>query len=80
VVAVSAPVDWVPLTARLPLQPPLALQEVALVADQLSVEALPDVTDDGFALKDTVGAAAEAVTVVVCAAVPPGPVHDKVKD
>lgn len=75
VLAFSVPVDCVPLTARLPLQPPLAVQEVALVADQLSVDALPEVIDDGLALMLTVGAAAEAVTVALCAAVPPGPVQ-----
>ena len=47
-----------------PLQPPEAVQEVALVEDQLSVEPLPEVTVLGLALNVTVGAGAATVTVV----------------
>jgi hypothetical protein len=36
----SAPVDWEPLSALLPDQPPPAVQAVALAEDQMSV-ALP---------------------------------------
>jgi hypothetical protein len=36
VLAVSAPVDWVPLTALVPDQPPEAVQLVALVDAQVN--------------------------------------------
>lgn len=75
VLALRAPVDCEPLTARFPLQPPLAVQEVAFVADHVRVEALPADTEDGLAPRLTVGAAADAVTVAVCAAPPPVPVQ-----
>jgi hypothetical protein len=39
---VSAPVVCEPLMALLPDQPPEAVQEVALLADQVSVDAPPD--------------------------------------
>jgi hypothetical protein len=78
VFAVRAPVDCEPLTALEPLQPPLAEQEVALVADQVSVELLPEEIALGPALRITVGADAETVTVAVCTALPPGPVHARV--
>ena len=42
----------------LPLQPPDAVQDVALVLDQVRVLDSPLVTDVGFALSDTVGATA----------------------
>ena len=64
VLAVKAPVDWLPLTGMVPLQPPLAVQAVALVEDQLNVEPLPEVTVLGVLVKVTVGAAAATVTVV----------------
>ena len=75
VLAFSVPVDCEPLIARFPLQPPLAVQAVAFVADHVRVEARPASIEEGIALNVTVGAAADAVTVVVCAALPPGPVH-----
>ena len=47
----------VPLLDFAPLQSPLALQEVGLlVALQVRVELLPDVTEIGFELKFTTGA------------------------
>lgn len=52
---------------------------MACVADQVSVELPPDVIALGPALKDTVGAGLETVTVAVCAPVPPGPVQVSVK-
>ena len=76
--AVSAPVDCVPLTALAPDQPPEAVQEVALVADQFSVALAPLVIALGPTLKVTVGATALMDTVADWAAVPPGPVHDRV--
>lgn len=56
-----------------PLQPPDAVQAVALVLDQVRVEAAPDFTLLGEALKVTVGAWLETVTVADCVAAPPGP-------
>jgi hypothetical protein len=58
-----------------PDQAPVAVQEVALVADHTSVEALPLATALGFALKLTVGAAAATDTVAAWVALPPLPVQ-----
>jgi hypothetical protein len=55
----SAPVAKDPLVARDPSQPPEAVQEVALVEDQLSVVFVPVFTVLGFAERLTVGAAVE---------------------
>jgi hypothetical protein len=73
--AVSEPVDCDPLVGLEPFQVPLAVQEVALVTDHVSVELLPAVIDEGLALRITVGAVADVVTVTLCEALPPGPVH-----
>ena len=79
VVAVNAGVDTEPPpTDFAPLQPPDAVQEVALVEDQVSVEAAPFATVVGFALKLTVGAGCVTVTLADCAPVPPGPMQVKV--
>lgn len=59
VVEVSALVDWEPLVASEPDQPPDAVQEVALVELHVRVETAPGVTVEGFALRLTVGAAEE---------------------
>jgi hypothetical protein len=59
----SAPVDWLPLPARVPLQPPDAMQDDALVAAQVRVDALPCETLLGLALKETMGTAVDTVTV-----------------
>lgn len=59
----STPVDCDPLTALLPLQAPDAVQAVAFVADQLSVELVPLVTELGEALKDITGAGDVTETV-----------------
>ncbi len=79
VVAVSGPVLCVPLGACEPDQPPPAVQAVALVELQVSVEAPPLATDVGAAPSETVGAgvvAAATVTVAVAAGlVPPAPVQ-----
>ena len=69
----SAPVDWVPLTALLPDQAPEAVQEVAWVADQVRIALVPLVIALGPTLKLTVGAGEVTVTVVDCAARPPAP-------
>jgi hypothetical protein len=73
--AVSAPVDCEPLTALAPDQAPEAVQEVALAADQLSVELLPLLTVPGLAAKATVGAGEVTDTVDDCVAPPPLPVQ-----
>lgn len=59
----------------LPDQAPEAEHEVALLLDQVSVEALPELTVLGLALSVTNGAMPGTVTVVDCVAEPPGPVH-----
>jgi hypothetical protein len=77
--AVSVPVEWEPLTAWAPDQAPLAVQEVALLDDQESIEALPLLTVLGLALRLTVAlGVALTVTVADCAALPPAPVHVRV--
>lgn len=66
-----------PLVASVPVQPPLAVQEVALVLDHVRVELLPDAMVVGLADRVTVGAGT-AVTVTVALAgdvVPPVPVQ-----
>ena len=51
------------------------MQEVALVADQLSVEPLPLATVLGLADKVIVGTGWVTDTVADCAALPPAPVQ-----
>jgi hypothetical protein len=73
-VLVRAPVDWTPLTALLPDQPPEAAHEVALTDDHVSVALPPFETALGPTLRLTVGAGALTETVTDCAALPaPGP-------
>lgn len=60
--AVSAPVDWLPLVALLPLQPPEAVQLVALLEFQARVDDPPSLTAVGFALSVTDGAGGVTVT------------------
>jgi hypothetical protein len=74
--AVSAPVDWLPDVALVPDQSPEAVQEVALVEDQFSVDAPPLATEVGLAVSDTVGTV-DAVTVTLAdtLALPPAPVQ-----
>ena len=55
-VALSAPVDWLPLVALAPVQPPEAVQLVALVELQVSVEDAPFAIEAGAAEIVTVGA------------------------
>jgi hypothetical protein len=75
VVVLSAPVVEDPLVARDPCQPPEAVQEVALVEDQVSVVFAPVCTVLGLAARFTVGAALVTDTVAVCVALPPAPVQ-----
>jgi len=53
VVVVSALVDSLPVGALVPDQPPEAVQDVAFVEDQLSVEDKPFATTIGLAVSDT---------------------------
>jgi hypothetical protein len=78
VVALSAPVDCDPLIAWAPLHAPDAVQEVALVEDQVRVDVPPWATLDGLAVSDTLGGAADTVTVADCDAEPPAPVQVRV--
>ena len=64
-----------PLVARDPSQPPEAVQEVALVEDQVSVVLAPVCTVLGLAARFTVGIALVTDTVAECVALPPAPVQ-----
>jgi hypothetical protein len=68
-------VDCEPLSPLEPLQPPDAVQAVALPLDHVSVEAPPALTLLGVALKVTFGALLETVMVTDCEADPPDPVQ-----
>ena len=70
-----APVPWVPLTAREPLQPPEALQEVALVELQVSVELAPGAITEGLTESVAVGSGRMATDALAGAELPPAPVH-----
>jgi hypothetical protein len=74
VVAVKAPVEVLPLVLWPPFHPPEAVQAVALVALQVSVEEPPLGMVVGLAVSVTAGAGM-TVTVAVCVAGPPGPVQ-----
>ena len=73
--AVSAPLDCEPVNAWLPDQPPEAVQAVALVEDQVRVDAVPLLTVLGLAEKLTVGDGVVTDTVADCVALPPDPVQ-----
>jgi len=75
VVAVSAGVVCVLAVASEPLQPPEAVQAVALADDQVSAEVAPLLTVAGFAVSVTAGAGVVTDTVADCAALPPLPVQ-----
>jgi hypothetical protein len=65
-------VDWEPLIALLPVQPPEAVQAVALLDTQLKVVLPPLVMVLGLALMLTVALGVLlTVTVADCAALPP---------
>jgi hypothetical protein len=72
-----------PLVALLPVQPPLAVHELALVEDQVSTAVPPDCTEAGLADSETVGAAAWLALVTATATVlliePPVPVQASAK-
>lgn len=64
-----------PLVALAPDQPPLAVQLVALVLDQVKVELDPVVIWVGLAVSVTVGFGAATVTVTFSEVEPPAPVQ-----
>jgi hypothetical protein len=64
-----------PFTPLDPFHAPEAVQELALVEDQVKVELPPLATLVGLALSETVGAAFEAITVTDCVALPPAPLQ-----
>ena len=69
---------WLPLVAVEIVQPlgDVALQEVALAEDHVSVEDWPDVVVVGLAVRETVGVWAEpTVTVALAGVLPPEPVQ-----
>jgi hypothetical protein len=84
VVALSAPVDALPLVAMGPIQPPVAVHEVALVLLQVSVALAPPVRLLGLAESITVGeggavaAVTDTVAVTVAGVVPAAPAQLKV--
>jgi hypothetical protein len=65
----------VPIVGIVPLQPPEAVQEVALVDDHFKVDAAPLLTVLGLAERATAGAARVTETVADCVALPPAPVQ-----
>jgi hypothetical protein len=79
VVLVRAPEVSVPEVALVPDQPFEAVQDVALVEDQLSVVELPLATRVGFAERDTVGRGGDTVTITETVWDPPGPVQERLK-
>ena len=72
---VRAPVDSLPEVALAPDQAPEAVQEVAFVEDQVSVEDAPFAIDAGFAVSVTVGTGGATVTSADALALPPNPVQ-----
>jgi hypothetical protein len=73
--AVSAPVASEPLTAFVPDQAPVPVQEVAFVADHERVEVWPLATVLGAAVRVIAGAAELTDTVLDWVALPPLPVQ-----
>ena len=81
VVPFRTPVASSPLVGLLPLQPSRAVQLVALVDDQLSVELSPAWTEIGFAVSVSVGSGAggaDTVTVTFLETLPPSPTQSSV--
>jgi hypothetical protein len=75
VVVVRAGVVCEPAVASEPLQPPEAVQAVALVDDQVNAEVAPLLTVAGFTVRVTAGAGVVTDTVADCAALPPLPLQ-----
>jgi hypothetical protein len=74
-------VDWVPVSALAPLQPPDAVQPIAFVELHVNVDEPPLAIVVGFAVSVTVGAGGgvPAVTVTDRLVSPPAPVQVSVK-
>jgi hypothetical protein len=68
----------VPLIASAPVQPPLAVQDVVFVLDQVRVELPPEETVVGLADSVTVGAGTTVTVVLAGEVVPPAPVQASV--
>ena len=77
VAAVNGPVLWLPLVARVPLQPPDALHESAFAEFHVSVELPPTATATGVAARITVGTGFTVTVAVAGGLIPPGPVQIK---
>jgi hypothetical protein len=79
VVAVSAPVETLPLVARAPAKvPPVPVQAVALLELHVSTAAAPALTAAGAAVKVAVGTGGGAATVTAAVStllLPPAPVQ-----
>lgn len=73
--AVNAGVVNVPEVACAPDQAPVAVHEVVLVEDHVSVLVPPEATEVGLAEIESV-AGGVTVTVAACEIVPPAPLHD----
>jgi hypothetical protein len=73
--AVKAPVLWLPLAASTPLQPPDAVHESALAEFHVKVELPPTATLMGAAASVTVGTEFTVTVVVASELIPPGPVQ-----
>jgi hypothetical protein len=80
VAVLTAPVPWLPLTPRRPLQPPEAVHEVALVEFHVNVAAPPATTTVGAAVNVTVAAGIIVTVLTRDAVVPPGPVQTSEND
>jgi hypothetical protein len=72
---VRVAVPSVPLEPFVPLQPPVAEQDVALVELHVSVEVPPLATEIGFAVRVTVGVPGTVTVAVATPLVPPAPVQ-----
>lgn len=75
VAAVNGPVPWLPLAASVPLQPPDAVHESALVDIHVNVEAPPEATAVGVAVSATIGSWFTMTGALASALLPPGPVQ-----
>jgi hypothetical protein len=70
----------VPAAASVPLQPPDAVHDVALVELHVSVEVPPAGTLVGFAFKVAVGAEVTVTVTVATGLTPPVPLHASEKE
>jgi hypothetical protein len=75
VLAVKAPVLWLPLVALVPVHPPEAVHDAALVELQVSVEDWPLAIEVGLAVSVAVGTGAMVTMAEAAVLVPPAPVQ-----